>query len=344
LVPKAQPPTKSVACCAFLGHELRTAPTSFHALLLSTHALRRGKSLLRVANAIWPHRRFRLESRFAKLMRRSFFAKASPLDYDKPKRARTIINRWAARKTKQHIKQLIPKGSLSSLVRMVLTNAIYFKGTWKHKFKGSDTRDAPFYLDEWKSVQVKLMRRKGRYRYLKEAGYQVVELPYEGKALGMLLVVPNKRTGLSAVEKKLKALHIASWRKRMRTKKLRLFLPRLTMRWGRELSQTLKAMGMKLAFDHNKADFSKMLQKSAGVAISKVIHKAYVQVNELGTVAAAATAVVAKGRGRAAPIPIVRADHPFFFRDSPRRYDPFCRPRHAALRQFRGLASAKRRR
>jgi serpin B len=228
-----------------------------------------------------------------------------------PEQTRTRINEWVEQKTKDKIKDLIKPGVLNSLTRLVLTNAIYFKGNWSHQFKKSATKENTFWLTRDKAVTVPLMSQKENCRYGKNEALQLIELPYVGDSFSMIVLLPNTIDGLSKLETTLTEDTLASWLMLLRKREVRVFLPKCTVTSEFNLEQTLSAMGMSDAFT-TKADFSGMTGNK-DLFMSTVIHKAFVDIHEEGTEAAAATAVTMRMTAMPTPPPEFRADHPFLF-------------------------------
>lgn len=270
---------------------------------------------LSMANRIWPKAGDMLASAFLKILADSYGARPQPLDYIADlDGSRKTINRWVAKKTASKITELLKKGDLTHLVRLVLTNAIYFKGKWESPFMKVSTHKASFHLSPDKTVQVDMMLQTKELHYTETPALQAVLLPYKGRDLEMLFVLPREKTGLTEVEPKLFPKMIEHLVRRTALRKVHVYLPRFKVRSRLYLVKTLKAMGMKLAFDSIEADFTGIIQagKKGDLVISKVIHEAICELDEEGTVAAAATAVVMdRGTGAPRPVPIFRADHPF---------------------------------
>jgi len=270
---------------------------------------------LDIANALWGQKGYRFLPHFLSLLKESYDAPLHEVNFiAEPEKARKTINAWAEEKTREKIKDLIPPGIITRLTRLVLTNAVYFKGLWKKPFKEERTREMPFHVSAEEEIQAPMMRQVERLGYAEIEGGQIVELPYAGDRLSMLVVVPEERDGLRQLESGLSSKKLKSWLGRLRQRKTRLYLPRFEMTSSFRLRDPLQALGMKDAFSLSLADFSGM-NGEKDLFISAVVHKTYVKVNEEGTEAAAATAVVMtlKSVGPPAEIPVVRADHPFLF-------------------------------
>jgi serpin B len=202
---------------------------------------------------------------------------------------------------------------LTTETRLVLTNAIYFKGNWASQFKKDATKKAPFFTKPGQKLEVDMMWQLKNFRYGEDKGLKILQLPYKANELSMLVILPNKIDGLSDVEKTLTAEKVSKWISSMNNEEVRVFLPKFKMTRSFSLKEKLVQLGMGGAFG-DKANFSGM-NGLKNLFISAVIHKAFVDVNEEGTEAAAATAVVMEGTTceRISREIIFKADHPFIF-------------------------------
>jgi serpin B len=235
--------------------------------------------------------------------------------------ARVAINQWIAQRTRKKIRDLIPSGGLNAETRLVLVNAVYFKGTWMAQFRRAATRAAPFHLEVGGTVQVPLMYQREYIRYVQVAGYQAVDLVYEGADLSMLVLLPDRKGELRDLEETLSAQMLHDCVSRMYICEVKLFLPRFKSTWGTvNMRDQLTTLGMPLAFSPSQADFSGINghppPSENSLFISGVLHKAFVEVHEEGTEAAAATEahmILGARPSTAPPVPIFRADHPFLF-------------------------------
>ena len=270
---------------------------------------------LSMANRLWGQKSYPLRPEFLAITREQFGAELAPLDFGKSEQARLTINRWVEERTNDKISDLIAPGVLDAMTRLVLTNAIYFKGGWEHEFSDKATKDAPFHLSTTKEVQAPLMHQSHEFAYAETGDFQLVALPYRGYDLSMLVLLPRRVEGLDQVEGQLTAENLNRWTSKLKDRMVHLSLAKFNMTSQFELSELLRELGMTLAFS-DQADLSG-ISSAEGLKISDVIHKAYVDVSEKGTEAAAATAIVLAPT--AAPIaepekPVVfRADHPFLF-------------------------------
>jgi serpin B len=216
-------------------------------------------------------------------------------------------------KTQQKIKELIPQGVLTVLTRLVLANAIYFKGDWAVQFDGKATAKAPFHVAPGETVEAPLMSQKNQFGYAELGELQVLALNYKGKALSMVVLLPKKPDGLAALETSLTPANLEKWTRNLPAREVQVFLPKFKMTSQFRLNEKLRALGMTDAFDESKADFSGLDGRKQYLFITAVLHKAFVEVNEEGTEAAAATAVVIGLRSAPARPLVFRADHPFLF-------------------------------
>ncbi len=302
-----------------------TPHAAFAEIIGRLNAAGGGKYELAVANSLWGQDGAPLQPGFLDLIARHYGGGMNLVDFRRAaEAARVTMNQWVEDKTRQKIRDLIPSGSLDADTRLVLVNAVYFKGMWVLQFRKAATRDEPFYLERAGKVQAPLMHRGEVFRYLHSAGYQAVDLLYEGGDLSMLVLLPDRKDGLRKLEKKLSARMLHDCVAGMRAREVKLFLPRFKITWGTvNMSDQLIALGMPLAFTRFQADFSGINglepPDEESLFLSAVFHKAFVEVNEEGTEAAAATAVALRAPtmslrpSRPRPVPIFRADHPFLF-------------------------------
>ncbi len=275
-------------------------------------AQKKGKAQISVANSLWPQKGYPFLPEYVGLLKQYYGTSATPLDYaGATEAARKTINDWVEQKTNRKITDLIKPGLLDSLTSLVLANAIYFKGNWASQFDPRWTEEWPFHVAADKDVKSQLMTHKGKYAYAETPDLQVLELPYAGDDLSMIVLLPRKMAGVGALESELTAAKLAKWTKTLRERKVVVSLPKFKLTCEFSLKQTLAAMGMTDVFS-GKADFSGM-DGSRSLFISAVEHKAFVDVNEEGTEAAAVTGVVVSRGMDDERVPVFRADHPFVF-------------------------------
>ena len=270
---------------------------------------------LAVADALWGQQGLDFLTPFLDTMQSDYGGGLNQLDFlHDPEGARATINQWVADHTNDKIENLFPASSIDSLTRLVLANAIYFKGDWATAFDAAATYNAGFTLASGGQEQVSTMHRTDYYRYMQSDGYQVVEIPYSGGRLAMDVLLP---TGSGA--RGLSVSHLPSdlnsWLGGLSTQDVGISLPKFTLTTQFDLSAQLKALGMGDAFSDN-ANFSGMTDVEQ-LKISQVLHKAYIGVNESGSEATAATGVIMTaitGAYEPPTIPIdFNADHPFLF-------------------------------
>ncbi len=288
------------------------------ALLSDLNAAHNGYQL-RLANALWAQQGYTFLDDFLKLTKSDYSAGLNQVDFKgATETARLTINQWVEQKTENKIKDLLQPGVLDRTTRLVLTNAIYFKGDWQTPFEKDLTEVEEFHLSPAQTVKTPLMHIRDSFYYLNGGKFQALEIPYKNNELSMIVFLPNDVSGLPAFEDSLTASTMRQWLGQLRpASDVILTLPKFKMTRQFSLQDTLGAMGMPSAFDRIAADFSGMTGKR-DLFISAIIHKAFVDVNEEGTEAAAATAAVMEmamaRRGPPPPPPIVfRADHPFVF-------------------------------
>ena len=268
---------------------------------------------LKTGNALWVQQDFPFLVDYKNRVEKYFGGKAASLDFvSESEKSRQTINSFIGEQTNNKIKDLIPAGFLNAMTRLVLTNAIYFKGTWQWEFDISDTRDSDFKITPTNIVKTPMMNMdpdKASFNYADTGDLQILELPYKGDGISMLVLLPNEN--LDAIENTLTAEKLNEYKSKMKETKLDLIsLPKFEFDTKYFMKDVLSALGMPTAFSES-ADFSGMTGKR-DLFISFVIHQAYVKVDEKGTEAAAATAVGMQTKS-VRPRTDFRADHPFIF-------------------------------
>lgn len=271
-----------------------------------------GEYQLNLANGLWIQKNLPLLPSFSHLVKDNYGAQFDRVDFHDPERARTIVNKWVEEQTAGKITDLLPKDAVDAMTRLVLANAIYFKGDWATQFNPAATAEMDFHTGSASQVRAKLMRRNGSFGYFKGETFSALQIPYKGNQLSMVVFLPDAPDGLQALEQALKPGDLETWIGGLKAEELTVLLPKFTMRWGTRLCPVLEGMGMKLAFDSTAADLSGITGQR-GLSVNAVVHKAYVDVNEQGTEAAAATGVGIRAMAFRRPALIFRADHPFLF-------------------------------
>ena len=272
-----------------------------------------GNIKLSVANSLWPQQDYKFLDTYLSFTKKYYGVSITPVDYKRSREAaRVMINKWVEDKTQDKIKNLIQLGILDPLTRLVLVNAIYFKGNWESQFQTDKTEVASFHTSSNQSIQVPMMTQKEKFKYADLGSFQMLELPYVRNEMSMIILLPEEIDGLKQLETDLSVENLIRWQNRLSKRDVLVFLPKFRMTSRFRLDKTLVSMGMIDAFSKSKANFAGMDGKPDWLYIGAVIHKAFVDVNEEGTEAAAATAVVMTLKGMAAHL-VFRADHPFAF-------------------------------
>jgi serpin B len=232
----------------------------------------------------------------------------------KPEAAVARINRWAEENTAGKIKNLLGRDDVNELTRLFLTNTVYFKGDWLKPFEKFNTSQQPFHPRGGAPFQTAFMKQTGRFRHLDKGAFQVLELPYKGEELSMMVFLPKARDGLPALEREMNAASLAGWTKELRAAQpgeVELSLPKLKLEEKYRLKPQLMAMGMNRAFTE-QAEFGG-ISSEGPLMIYSVIHQTFLAVDEEGTEAAAATAIGIQLTGARLVQTRFIADRPFFF-------------------------------
>jgi serpin B len=272
---------------------------------------KKGNYQLSIANALWGQKGYSFLKDYLELVETNYGGGLNEVDFIGATEAvRQRINNWVEKQTNNKIKDLIAKGVLNSMTRLVLTNAIYFKGNWASQFDEAKTRPEPFTLAGGEKLQVPMMNQTAEFKYTEQEDFQGLQLGYVEDELSMIILLPGENLDLAEFEKKLTAENLAGWSAGFVKRQVRVSIPKFKQLSQFSLAGILRSMGMTEAFSTD-ADFSGMNGKR-DLFISAVIHKAFVDVNEEGTEAAAATAVaVAVTAVQPKSIPVFRADRPF---------------------------------
>lgn len=287
--------------------------------VVSTHVLAAGKAKdveIDVANALWAEKSFSLLKEFLESVRINYQGDLRQVDFkNQPEPARNAINKWVEEQTRNKIRDLMAPGTITPATRLVLTNAIYFKGKWANEFEKKWTKDDHFTLIDGAKIMVPMMHQTESLGYAEEPDLQVLEMSYKDRELEMIVLLPSKQTRLEDFERTMTSDKLDQWVAKALPQKVTVFLPRFNMTSEFLLRTALSKLGMTDAFSLTNADFSGMTGKK-DLFISEVIHKAFVETNEEGTEAAAATGVAMPTGAAPRPehlVPIFRADHPFVF-------------------------------
>ena len=266
---------------------------------------------LNIVNAIWGQNGYSFLPGFLDVLAENYGAGLRTLDFDtEPEESRLTINNWVSDQTEKRIENLIPQGVINELTRLVLTNAIYFNAAWLYPFNENSTEDGPFHLLDGTAVIAPMMKQTEMFGYAEGDGYQAVELPYDGNELSMVILLP-RADQFQAFEGALDAQRVSTILTSLERRSVALTMPGFEFESEFSLRETLAAMGMPIAFSMG-ADFSGMTGNYE-LFIAEVVHKAFVSVDESGTEAAAATAVMMQLTGMPERPVEVTVDHPFIF-------------------------------
>ena len=273
----------------------------------------RDSSTLRIATALWLQRNFEILKTYASLVENFYGNILFQVDFSSsPEKAREMINKWVEKQTAGKIKELLTKGDVSYLTRLIITTAIYFRGLWKLKFDRNNTKEDKFFIAAEKTIRVPMMYQKNKFGYFENKKVQCLELPYSGDELSMIILLPRQINGILSIEKDLSLDSLNKWIVNIHKRKVKVYIPRFEMEERYELVPVLSDMGMITAFK-KEADFSGITGKR-DLYISNVIHQAFIKVDEEGTEATAATGVSFKATSMVpGKIPVFKADHPFIF-------------------------------
>ena len=313
----------------FGGSDVKTALQMRQALALpeDTAALHDGYSkvlkmlqdppnvTLSTANKMYVQRSYKILDSYLDLMKSQYLSELKTVDFGDAAGTSKLINDDVESLTRGKIKDLIDPSVLGSLVRLVLVNAIYFKGSWMEKFDKEGTAKRDFFVTPDNAVKTDMMYMDGK-RFncgvLQELGCKALELPYEGRRFSMLLLLPDQKDGLKALEGKLANTPVHSILQQLHSEKTTISIPKFKLETSYDLKDHLKKLGIVDLFDSQAADLSK-ISGASDLFVSKVVHKAFIEVNEEGAEAAAATGVVMMMRCMPMDQFEFFADHPFFF-------------------------------
>ncbi len=266
---------------------------------------------LNIANAIWYQKNFRFLKSFISTIENYYDSEIFGVNFSDPNTV-DRVNEWVSKETNGKINKIV--GKIDPLTRLILTNAIYFKGKWVSAFSTSTTRPSTFYVNPQQKIKAPMMYQEAKFNYMENESLQAIEMPYEGKKLSMVVLLPKNKYGVKEIESSLDPSNLQEIISQMRMQKVKVYFPKFKLETSYDLKDVLMSMGMTDAFGN--ADFSGM-DGTTDLRISKVIHKAYIDVNEKGTEAAAVTAVVmvltCSLNSQPPKIPIFRADHTFVF-------------------------------
>lgn len=274
--------------------------------------------VMKIANSLFVQNGFHVNEEFVQMMKKYFNAELSHVDFSQNVAVANYINKWVENYTNSLLKDLVSPRDFDAATHLALINAVYFKGNWKSQFRPENTRTFSFTKDDESEVQIPMMYQQGEFYYgefsdgSNEAGgiYQVLEIPYEGDEISMMLVLSRQEVPLATLEPLLKAQLIEEWANSVKKQKVEVYLPRFTVEQEIDLKDILKALGVTEIFIKD-ANLTALSDKRE-LFLSKAVHKAFIEVNEEGSEVAAASGMIAISR-MAVLYPQVIVDHPFFF-------------------------------
>ncbi|XP_053456222.1 neuroserpin [Nycticebus coucang] len=274
--------------------------------------------VMKMANSLFVQNGFHINDEFLKMMKKFFNAEVYHVDFSQNIAAAAHINQWVQNNTDDLLKDLVSSRDFDAATHLALVNAVYFKGNWKSQFRPENTRTFSFTKDDESEVQIPMMYQQGEFYYgefsdgSNEAGgiYQVLEIPYEGDEISMMLALSRQEVPLATLEPLVKPQLIEEWANSVKKQKVEVYLPRFTVEQEIDLKDVLKALGITEIFIKN-ANLTAMTDNKE-IFLSRAIHKSFLEVNEEGAEAAAASGMIAISR-MAVLYPQVIVDHPFFF-------------------------------
>ncbi|XP_032754126.1 neuroserpin [Rattus rattus] len=277
-----------------------------------------GQYVMKIANSLFVQNGFHINEEFLQMMKMYFNAEVNHVDFSENVAVANYINKWVENYTNSLLKDLVSPGDFDAVTHLALINAVYFKGNWKSQFRPENTRTFSFTKDDESEVQIPMMYQQGEFYYgefsdgSNEAGgiYQVLEIPYEGDEISMMLVLSRQEVPLATLEPLLKPQLIEEWANSVKKQKVEVYLPRFTVEQEIDLKDILKALGVTEIFIKD-ANLTAMSDKKE-LFLSKAVHKSFIEVNEEGSEAAVASGMIAISR-MAVLFPQVIVDHPFLF-------------------------------
>ncbi|XP_074031214.1 leukocyte elastase inhibitor isoform X7 [Leptinotarsa decemlineata] len=306
--------TKDALTSALNVPDIKVAAEGYKAIMSRLNNI--AEVTLHMANKVFLKENYKLQEAFQSIVTSHFLSEVDLVNFAENIKAAKTINSWVEQKTNNKIKDLIDSGDLDSDTRLVLVNAIYFKGKWAEPFNPSQTKTEKFYLDgtEHNTVDVQMMHLKKKFYFKidETLDAKVLELPYTNKDISMLIILPNDKNGIAKLEEKLSQTDLTKITENMYRPEVMVSLPKFKIEQTIDLKDSLTELGLGNMFS-DTADFSGMLDSSEPLCVSKVVQKAFIEVNEEGAEAAAATGNIVRRKmcGRDLPEEFL-ADHPFF--------------------------------
>ncbi|XP_070539048.1 leukocyte elastase inhibitor-like [Ptychodera flava] len=270
--------------------------------------------ILKSANKLFGHEKYKFLDDFLSSCEAYYGAALERVNYANAEAARSEINKWVEKQTEKKIKDLIPPGAIDGLTRLILVNAVYFKAKWALEFDPKQTKNADFFWDKTNKVSVPMMHLKQKFNYYADQTLKckVLELPYSQSNLSMIAVLPDARDGIAALEEKTTSEQLQSWIKNLNKVEVEVSLPKFKLESGFSVKPALQELGMRDLFLEGVADLTGMTEPKE-LFVSDALHKAFIEVTEEGTEAAAASAVIVAIKSAMVAQPVFNANHPFIF-------------------------------
>jgi serpin B len=270
------------------------------------------KVIFEIANSIWYREEMTFDPTFIDVNQQYFDAVVQAVNFNDAEAAAALMNAWVKNKTHGKIEKIVEASAIDWQTVMFLINAIYFKGTWTYEFKKEDTRDDLFTRLDSTQASCKMMKLTGDLSYFETASFQAVDLPYGNQLFSMTIFLPTSTAGVDSLMEEFNQANWESWLSGFSEQAIELHLPKFTLEYELTMNDVLKALGMEIAFDEYRADFTRMYHGPERLFIDEVKHKTFVEVNEEGTEAAAVTSVEI-GQTSVPSYKLMRVDHPFIF-------------------------------
>ncbi|XP_030374814.1 leukocyte elastase inhibitor [Scaptodrosophila lebanonensis] len=273
----------------------------------------RNSDLLKIANKLYVQQGKELKADYSAAIKEHYNSEAESINFAANEEAAQSINSWVNAKTNGKISELVSASNFNELTRIVLLNAIHFKGSWVHKFDEASTAEDDFWVGEEQSVKVQYMNQKAKfgYGYFEELGCTALDMPYKDSDLSLLALLPQEREGLKDLAEKLKSINLVDLAGKLNEEEVQVKFPKFKIDYSLDLGEKLKQLGINKMFTDG-AEFDNLLESPEGLSVSNVLHKATIEVNEEGTEAAAATGIIMMTRMMLLPLQFV-ADRPFFY-------------------------------
>ncbi|TDG51756.1 hypothetical protein AWZ03_001816 [Drosophila navojoa] len=269
--------------------------------------------LLKVANKLYVQQGKQLKASYEATIKQDYNSEAESINFALSDAAAQLINGWVNAKTEGKITELVTADSFDDNTRLVLLNALHFKGSWANKFDEASTAEDDFWTTEEQSVKIQYMNQKAKfgYGYFEELNCTALDMPYKDSDLSMFVLLPQEREGLKDLAEKLKGVNLVDLADKLNVEEVQVKFPKFKADYSIELADKLKQLGITKMFDEG-ADFNNLLESPEGIFVSKVLHKATIEVNEEGTEAAAATGMIMMTRMMMLPLQF-QADRPFLY-------------------------------